>query len=226
MADYPDEPTFMMLSAVISLCALVGLLFLLLAFRRLRARRYGGCVVHGLSSLVFFLAAACAGLIGFNLLTYERLTHEQVAAEAQFTRTAEQQFDTVLTYPAGETQRFTLRGDEWQIDARVLKWHAFTNVLGFDTAYRLDRISGRYTDIARERDPARTVYALSPPGRVDVWSLLHSYSHYVPWVDALYGSATYVPMADGARFGITVSQSGLVARPLNDAARQAVGNWH
>jgi hypothetical protein len=42
----------------------------------------------------------------------------------------------------------------------------------------------------------------------------------------LYGSATYLPMADGADYEVTVSQSGLVARPLNDAARLAVGAWH
>lgn len=216
----------MLFSAAIAVCVLVGLLFLLFAVRRLRDRRYGGCVMHGLSSAVFFLAAACVGLIGVNLLTYARLTNEQAAVEAQFKRTGEQQYDTLLTYPAGETQRFTLRGDEWQIDARVLKWHAFVNVLGFDTAYRLDRISGRYADLQRERGPDRTVFALNPPGRIDVWSLVHSYSRYVPWADALYGSATYVPMSDGARYSVTVSQSGLVARPLNDAARRAVGNWH
>jgi hypothetical protein len=33
-------------------------------------------------------------------------------------------------------------------------------------------------------------------------------------------------MADGARYEVKVSQSGLVARPLNLLARQAVGAWH
>ena len=39
----------------------------------------------------------------------------------------------------------------------------------------------------------------------------------MPWADALYGSAVYVPMSDGARYQVVVSQSGLVARPLNEA---------
>ena len=78
-------------------------------------------------------------------------------AEAQFTRLGEQQFDVVLTYPSGVTQRYALRGDDWQVDARVLKWRGAANVLGFDTAYRLERIGGRYADIDRERarDPHR-----------------------------------------------------------------------
>jgi len=32
-------------------------------------------------------------------------------------------------------------------------------------------------------------------------------------------------MADGALYEVRVSQTGLIARPLNQAARQAVGGW-
>jgi hypothetical protein len=100
------------------------------------------------------------------------------------------------------------------------------NLLGFDTAYRLDRISGRYTSIDDERSLPRTVYALNQPERVDLWALAHRYRSLVPWIDALYGSATYLPMADGARYAISVSQSGLIARPVNQLAIAAVGDWH
>ena len=216
----------MIVAVVTSLCALVGLIFLMQARRRFRRRRPGSGALHGLSSLVFFLAAACAALLGFDLMSYERLTREQPALEARFTRVGEQQFDAFLTYPSGETQRFGLRGDDWEIDARVLKWHGAANVLGFDTAYRLERIGGRYAELDRERTAIRTVFALNPPQRVDVWSLLRRYHHYLPWVDTLYGSAAFMPMADGARYEVKVSQSGLVARPLNVAARDAIGAWH
>ncbi len=137
-----------------------------------------------------------------------------------------EEFNATLTYPNGERANFALRGDEWQVDARVLKWHAFANLLGFDAAYRLERISGRYTRLEDERTLPRTVYDLYTPGRIDPWELVHRYRSWVPWVDALYGSATFLPMADGALYEIKVSQSGLVARPLNQAAREAVGSWH
>ena len=139
---------------------------------------------------------------------------------------AERQFDAVLSYPDGERANFQLRGDEWQVDARVLKWHAFANLVGFDTAYRLERISGRYSHAEDERTEPRTVYDLHAPGRVDPWELAHRYRSWMPWLDALYGSATFLPMADGALYEIKVSQSGLVARPLNQAARDAVSSWH
>jgi hypothetical protein len=216
----------MTFTALIIVLALAGLLFLILAVRRLRRRRMMGGALHGATALIFILLSVCAVMLAANLRTYQRLSFEQPAGELQLTRTADRQFNAVLTYPNGEHASFALRGDEWQVDARVLKWHAFANLVGFDTAYRLERIGGRYTSIEDERTQARTVYSLNQPQRIDPWDLVHHYHSWVPWMDALYGSATFLPMADGALFEIKVSQSGLVARPLNQAARDAVGSWH
>jgi hypothetical protein len=216
----------MTFTALIVVCGLLGLLFFIAAIRRLRRRRVMGGMAHGAAALIFFFAAACAVLIGSNLRTYQRLSYEQPAGELQLSKAGERQFDAVLSYPDGERANFPLRGDEWQVEARVLKWHAFANLVGFDTAYRLERISGRYSHIEDERTEPRTVYDLHTSGRIDPWELIHRYRSWLPWMDALYGSATYVPMTDGALYEIKVSQSGLIARPLNQAAREAVGSWH
>src|ERR1700723_4655309 len=215
----------MTFTALIAACALFGLLFFSAAIRRLRRRRVLGGMAHGAAALIFLLAAVCAVLIGTNLRSYQRLAYEQPAGELQLTKDGERQFDAVLTYPDGQHATFPLRGDEWQVDARVLKWRAFANIVGFDTAYRLERISGRYTRIEDERAQPRTVYALNPPQRIDPWDLAHRYRSWLPWLDAIYGSATFLPMADGALYEIKVSQSGLIARPLNQAARAAGGGW-
>jgi hypothetical protein len=216
----------MTITALIVVFALAGILFLTAAFRRLRRRRIVGGILHGATALVLIALSVCAVLMVMNLRTYQRLTAEQTAGELQFSRVGDRQFNAVLTYPDSQRVNFALSGDEWQVDARVLKWHALANMLGFDTAYRLDRIGGRYTRIEDERTQPRTVYSLSPPERIDLWAWAHRYHSWVPWIDALYGSATYLPMADGALYEISVSQSGLIARPLNQAARDAVGSWH
>jgi hypothetical protein len=216
----------MTLIALIVIFALAGALFFVAAVRRLRRGRLIGGVSRGATGLVLFLLAAGAGLIATELRTYQRLTYEQPAGELQLARTGEHEFSAVLTYPTGERATFALSGDEWQIDARVLKWRAVADIVGFDTVYRLERISGRYESIEDERNLARAVYALNPPGRIDLWDLVHRYRTWVPWVDALYGSAAYLPMADGALYEIKVTQSGLIARPLNHAARDAIGSWH
>jgi len=211
---------------VLIIVALAGILFLFAAMRRLRQRRIVSGLFHGATALVLVLLVVASALILANLSTYRRLSYEQPAGELQLTRTGERQFDALLSYPNGTRANYALRGDEWQVDARVLKWHAFANLIGFDTAYRLERLSGRYSRAEDEVAQPRTAYALNPSQLVDPWDLAHRYRSWIPWVDAVYGSATFLPMADGALYEIKVSQSGLLARPLNQAARDAVGGWH
>jgi hypothetical protein len=214
------------LTVVIVLMALLGLWLLARAGGLFRRRRIAGGMLCALVAVIFLVLPAAIALVGSNMVTYTRLTHEQRALKAEFTRTGEHQYDAVLTDPQGNVQRVALRGDEWQVDARIVKWKPLANIIGFDAAYRLERISGRYSDISDERSAPHTVYALSEPTRIDVWALVRRISAWVPWIDALYGSAVYVPMADGAAFAVLVTQSGLIVRPLDAAAQHAIGGWH
>jgi hypothetical protein len=122
--------------------------------------------------------------------------------------------------PSGDVETYVLNGDEWQLDARVLKWRGVANLLGLDARYRLERLGGRYVEIEQERTGPRSVYALGAPPALDLWLLARAYPRWLPFVDAVYGSATYLPMADGARFQVTISQTGW-SRAGNDAAQAA-----
>jgi len=102
----------MTLTASIAVCALLGLLFLIAAIRRLRRRRLMGGMAHGAAALIFFLAAACAMLVGTSLSNYQRLSFEQPAGELQFARVGTQEFNATLTYPNGERANFALHGDD------------------------------------------------------------------------------------------------------------------
>jgi len=208
---------------------LIGLLLAvpleLAAIRRLRHLQLARGTLFFLSGGSVLLIAAGAALVAMNLYTYARLTHEQEAARVSMRQLGERHYAVSLEAKSAAPRHFELRGDEWQIDARVLKWRAAGNLLGFDTVYRLERLSGRYGDITRERNAPRTVHSLSEEPGVDFWTVLRRYHAYVPLADALYGSAAYVPMAEGAEYAVSVSTSGLVVRPGNDAARKAVGGW-
>ena len=119
----------------------MGCLFLIAAVRRFRLRRTtGGALIAGTTALVLFLLAGCALLIAANLRSYQRLSYEQPAGELQFSRVGDARIQRDIDLSRGRAApMFALRGDEWQIDARVLKWQAFANLVGFDTAYRLER---------------------------------------------------------------------------------------
>jgi hypothetical protein len=199
--------------------------FELAAIRRLRRLQLVRGTLFFLSGATVLLVAAVAVLVAANLYTYARLTHEQEAARVSMRQLGERHY-VLSVQPKGEPPRhFELRGDEWQMDARVLKWRAMGNLLGFDTLYRLERLSGRYGSVAAERAGPRTVHDLSEETSLDLWSLVRRHHAYIPFADALYGSAVYVPMSEGAEYTVSVSASGLLVRPVNDPARKAVGGW-
>ena len=57
----------------------------------------------------------------------------------------------------------------------------------------------------------------------DLWELDQTIN--MPFVEGVYGNATFMPMRDGAMFDIRLSASGLVAVPVNEQAREAVQLW-
>jgi len=207
--------------------AIFGGLLLLLALNRLHASRYlaaGGSLFAG---CLLLTAAGVLFSAALNLASYDRLTYETPVAELVFESRGPHRFRANLIHmPDGELKIFLMNGDEWQLDARVLKWRGWANLVGLDAEYRLERISGRYSDIELERSAPRSVYALSENPGLDLWALAAQYREGLPFIDAVYGSATYLPMADGARYQVSLGQSGLIARPVNDAARTAVTGWH
>lgn len=204
---------------------LVALPLELAALGRLRRLRLMSGTMYFLLGAFLVLLGVAAGLLAASLHSYRRLTHEQLAANVTVRQLGPQHYALTLEAPAAQPRSFELRGDEWQIDARVLKWKGMGTLAGFDTVYRLDRLSGRYSSVPQEKGGVRTVYALGREEGFDPWPAIRKYHDWLPFADALYGSAAYVPLAENAAYAVTVSHSGLVVRPTNDAAKKAVGNW-
>ena len=167
-----DNPTSMFLTSVTLVCALFALLFFAFAMHRWRRGRVLAGTGHLLAAIVLGFGAVCVALFGTTLMTYERLTHEQPAVEVTLKRSGDRHYQARLTYPSTLTQDFELLGDEWQVDARMLKWKGLAHWLGFDTVYRLERIGGRYTDVAMEKTAPRTVRATHPPSASPAWTSL------------------------------------------------------
>ena len=179
--------------------------------------------LRGTMGITFVVIAGVVGSVACDIYSYKKLLSEQSVCNVSFQQLNDQHFIATLTDKQGKAHQFDLRGDQWQIDARVIKWNGFLAKWGVKPAYRLDRISGRYFDLEKETSAARTAHAItaSPQG-VDLWLLLNKHGNWVSFVDAIYGSATYLPMKDKATFEVTLSNTGLLARPINDAAREAV----
>ena len=208
-----------------ALALLIALPLEIAAFRRLRRVQLVSGTLYLLLGIVIVLGAGLGALVAMNLYTYARLTHEQEAARVSVRQLGERRYVLSVQPYKAPPRHYEMRGDEWQIDARVLKWRGMGNLIGLDTVYRLERLSGRYSDITLERNAQRTVYSLAEDPGLDLWSLINKHYRYVPFADALYGSAAYVPMAEGAEYTVSVSTTGLLVRPGNEAAKKALGGW-
>lgn len=216
----------MKLEWIAIIAALLAMLFFWLFVRNLRKKRLLG---SGLQLLLTGFSAAIAALalaLSLHLYTYARLTAEQPVAIVKLHQIAPQRYNLTLDMPGKTPRQYVIDGDEWQLDARVLKWHGWAQLLGLDAQYRLDRLSGRFEDVALARSQPPTVHDLvSDDGPLDVWALARRKPRWLPWVDAEYGSATYLPLEDDAWYEVKLTQSGLLARPINTAATKAVTDW-
>lgn len=203
----------------------IALLLLIEAVRRLRDWRIRSGIVLLVVAAVVAALGMGGAMLAASLHTYARLTQEQEAARAVFRELAPKRYELILVLKTEPARRFEIRGDEWQIDARVLKWKGMASLAGLDTLYRFERLAGRYADTAQEKSAPRSVHALSAEAGFDLWAALKQYHRWLPLADTLYGSAAYAPMADGAQYAVTVSTTGLLIRPLNEAAKKALGGW-
>lgn len=204
---------------------LLALLSVIVGARVLMRTAWVGGFVRGTAGLLFIVLALTAALSAYDLYSYRQLLSEHPVAELSFERLGPQEFRAVLQPAQGESHSFVLKGDYWQLDARFIKWKSVLARAGVPPAYRLERISGRYQDIGQETGGERTAYELKTLAPVDIWRWLQRTNNYVDIADTEYGSATYLPMKNGARYQVYTTFSGLIARPANPAAEKAVGEW-
>ncbi len=205
--------------------ALLGLVLIVAALKRLRHRKLFSAGFNGTLGLCLLFSAVILLLVAINIHTYQRLTYEEPILTISFQQLAEKQYTATLDYANGQKQHYSLTGDEWQIDARVINWSPPARILGLNALYRLERLHGRYRSIDQERQLERTVYPLSEERGLDIWSLAKKYQDRVSWIDTYFGSATYLPMEDGATYEVLITQNGLIARPVNTAAKTKLHQW-
>lgn len=175
-------------------------------------RRVWRFTVRTLVGLLLVALGTIAAGITLGVQGYQALTREDVAARISVRPSAPQQFSATVRYPDGRSRTFDLRGDQVYVDAHILKWKPIANIVGLHTAYELDRIAGRYHEIAQERSAPRTVYLLREERPVELFRLRQRYAFLAPLYDAEYGSATFVQVKQPTELEVRVSTSGLLVR--------------
>jgi len=216
---------------VVAIALLVlGAILLLTAFRHLfvarrhwRGRRRGAALLRGAWMLVFAALALLTIGLGLALRGYRLLLTEQPIATLAARQTGPQLFAVRIDTADGSHQSASLHGDEWQLDARVIKWTPRAIELGARPLYRIDRLSGRFRNAAQAAATTPTVVNLGGEPLLDLWQLKREFPQWLPWIDADYGSAAYLPLVDGVSYRVTLSPiGGLIARPADPASAEKI----
>ena len=207
LTDAPLFP-FAVLFGVLGVFVVIAAIY---SFIKLRLPQSGYRMAAG---LVLLMLGAFAGTISVGMQGYRSLTREEVAARILVKPAGPQRFLATFKFPDGREATYDLAGDEIYVDAHILKWHSYANMIGLHTAYEIDRVAGRYQKIKDEQEAMRTVHAVGRERAVDLYALRQRYSFLSPLFDAEYGSATFVPVTRPAELELRVSTTGLLMREV------------
>ncbi len=106
-----------------------------------------------------------------------------------------------------------MSADQWSAGGEILKWRPWLTFLGVKSCHKLTRLSSRYETAKEEMSQPRFAYDLNG-GTTLLWHWLHRWGTWLPFVDAVYGNSVYVPALPGGRWGVYVTHSGYLVRPL------------
>ncbi len=218
------------LGIISGLLAITFVVLLLRSWTRIRKGRFLKAGLYAVPACLVFLSFALLLLVISNLTTYQRLTSERDILLISIDKVSAQNYQVKLNYiESGDNQNpetVYLQGDEWRLEAKILKWKGWANLLGMDSYFQLERISGRYRNIEQATSKPVSAFQLTNRQRgINLWELKRLMKANLPFLDAYFGQAVFLPLRDEAIFAISINQTGLVARPANNIAIQAVEDW-
>ena len=206
---------------------LIGVLLLFSGLGRLFKLQLVGGGFRFLFGGVVLGAAAVVALVGLNLQTYARLTHEQLAAEVTLKQTGPDAFTASVARADAKgvlqaAKDYPLTGDTFRMEADVVTFQPWANIVGADALYRFNRIQGRYDSESKETATPPKPWSMRDPAGIDIFSLPLGKANPLKHIDAEFLNGFAVPMADGAIYEVSMSQKGLIPRPKNAAATAAI----
>jgi hypothetical protein len=209
--------------------AFVGIIIFFSGAGHLLRGRAGKATLGLGSGGALTIAGLAVGLIGLNLQSYSRLTYEEPVAEVSVRamNPAEKIYSVAVRRLDGTNRvtSCTLQGDAWELSGRFQVWKPWANEIGLNATYTLDQLSNRYWSAAEANGRKITACDIGgPPPKAN--HLLPD--SWVKWLMAhvlvqerLFGSANYMPMADGAVYKVVATRTGFNAEPANETATGA-----
>jgi len=141
------------------------------------------------------------------VMTYTGLTKETPVAYINFKQENAAEYTYIATISDEDNDsigEYRIEGDQWRLEANIIKMEYWASVLGIDTKYTLDRFQGRFSDINLENKIHHTAYQLENKDLVNDFGLFFE--------DTAYGSGTYTNIKLDTLYTVYLSPTGLLVR--------------
>lgn len=206
--------------------ALLALIVLLVALRMLLGGNWLLGWLRGTCGFLLLALASVVGSVAFEVSGYQPVPSDKPLATVSFQGQGNQRYEVAIKQ--GRHQRsVVLEGDLWQLDVHVLHWNGLAALIGLESGYRLERISGRYLSV-EQQEQARHLQASLAENKslpVDLGHWLRVAEHDIPFFESQAQRVSFMPIADGAVYEIELSPTGLLAKPVNAEASRALKDW-
>ncbi len=209
-----DYLNYILITAIIAGCLSIYFFFTLVA--SLKKMRMIVSIRKIIGLLIFSFVTASMSFLLIGIQGYQALTYEHSIASVSITPKGGQYFVAVVKLVNMPEQFFHLAGDEVMFEANVLKWKPWSNILGLKTAFRLDRIRGRYVNIEDEKNKPMTLFPLTQDQSSDIAEWRDKYQPLSFLLDVEHGSASFASADRKKSFNLMMTTNGLLLRPIGD----------
>ncbi|MFO1435345.1 MAG: hypothetical protein U1F34_02840 [Gammaproteobacteria bacterium] len=165
--------------------------------------------------LVLLAVVLCAA----PFYVYGRFNAEQPIAELSFKQLGPQRYRAYLaTGNLCDVKSYDLLGDQWQLDASFLKWKGIGTLLGLQSLYRLDRLSGRYASVDEQNSREKQSYDIAPKVLVSLFPKTNEKGFSGLLVDTHFGSSVYLDIDVSKKYRVYKTEDALVAKAVDAPA--------
>lgn len=205
--------------------AILALLILVLGLRILWRGRWFLAWLRGSLGLGVLALAGLAGLVAYDVTTYqEQQASQSVALLHVGTGSSQTRYQVTLEYSGG-TRQFLLDGELWGMQVQQLDWHGIAKLIGLQPGYRVAEVNARFLGMEQQNAARYTAYSLKPAWSFDLWQVLQRLGGRLSFVEAKAATLGFIPLVEGGSYRVEWLPTGLQVKPLNAEAREAIHSW-
>ncbi|WP_456268819.1 hypothetical protein M1D97_00675 [Kushneria sp. AK178] len=191
---------------------------------KLSIQRQGGHAVISLLLVIAILAFMLVVAISSFFVSYSNLTEEVPVAELRFKQEGEMVYTAYLKASSDSPDEavYTVKGDQWRLDARFLKMRWLFSAFGKEPRYALSRLEGRYSSAEDANNKQHFVNDLDEGGTLEFFSIFG----FNLFADISYGTSVYQNIETDKLYKIYRTTTGLIVRQSSlTASDKEKGAW-